>query len=208
MKGKWPGLAATLLTLGGLTAAGQGLAGSATGEQIRMFGSFYQDSIDTFFNVVGEELLNMPTGQFEALANERQRKTCSAIVDQATYRSVMFRSFVAAHGRHGTVDFMKRGKEAGGFRFEDLKVRFDKINEKAIHCLHNATVRVAAKDGVPFSEGYADTRTEFALRDLYKSQLPFVRWTWNSVPAGREREDMRVLIRSMERKYLFDIADP
>ena len=60
-------------------------------------------------------------------------------------------------------------------------------------------VRVATEHGIPFNDGFADTVTEFALRDLYRSQVPFVRWTWRSVPAGQEREDMKALVGSMER---------
>ena len=59
-----------------------------------------------------------------------------------------------------------------------------------------------------FTDGYADTLTEFALRDLYESQVPFVAWTWASIPAGEERDNMEALIESMERKYVLEIDSP
>ena len=170
-----------------------------------MFGSFFHDSIDTFFEVVGEELLAMPAEQFEALPQELQRSACLAIVDQATYHSVMAKGFHAAHGKQKTMEFMERAKEAQGFLFRDLDDRFARTSEKAQHCLRGGIVWI---DTIGFTDGYTDARTEFALRELYESQAPFVRWTWELVPAGEERDNMEALIESMERKYVLEIDSP
>ena len=102
MRGKWSGFAAVFLILGGLTADGQSSAEPVTQEQVRMFGSFYHDSIDTFFKVVGEEVLNMPMDEFKALPVERQRKACSPIFDHLTYHAVMHSGFHETHGKQKT----------------------------------------------------------------------------------------------------------
>ena len=116
--------AAILLTLAGLTAGAQDWADASTHEQTRMFGSFYHDSIDAFFEVVGEELLAMPAEQFEALPQELQRSACLAIVDHTTYRSVMFKALYAAHAKQKMVEFMERAKEAQGFGESGCRVRW------------------------------------------------------------------------------------
>ena len=170
-----------------------------------MFGSFYHDSIDAFFDVVGEELLAMPAEQFEALPQELQRSACLAIVDHTTYRSVMFKALGAAHAKQKMIELMERAKEAQGFLFRDLKAKFTSTSEKAQHCLRGGIVWI---DTIGFTDAYTDTRTEFALRELYESQAPFVRWTWELVPAGEERDNMEALIESMERKYVLEIDSP
>ena len=105
-----------------------------------MFGSFFHDSIDAFFEVVGEELLAMPAEQFEALPQELQRSACLASMDHTTYRSVMVKGFLAAHGEQKTMEFMKRANEAQGFLFTDLADKFTSTSEKAKHCLRGGIV--------------------------------------------------------------------
>lgn len=60
-------------------------------------------------------------------------------------------------------------------------------------------------DATVFADGYVNTETEFELRDLYESQVPFIRWLRGTIPASEERDDMEVLIHSIERKYLLEI---
>ena len=197
--------AAVLLAVGALAAGAHASASSITKEQVELFRGFYQGSIESFFEVIDRDLLNLPMREFDALPRESKRPACLVIVDHTTYRSFMLRSFHAAHGRQSILEFMKRAKDSGGFLFRDLKTRFEALSDKAKHCLLAGVVQVGS---VGFTEDHADTLTEFQLRDLYRSQVPFVRWVLDSAPASQERDDLEVIIRSMERKYLLNLAGP
>ena len=205
MKRKCLSFAAVLLTLGGLASGGQVSAQSITGEQIRLFGSFYHGSLDTFFELVGDDLLNMPMEEFQALPAVIQRNACLVIVDHTTYRSVMGKGFDAAHGRQRMIEFAERAKISRRFLFKDLEAKFRTISKKFRHCLLSGVVWI---DTTRFTDDYADTPMEFQLRALYETQVPFIQWVWRTIPPSKERSNMEALIHSMERKYLLDITDP
>ena len=205
MKRKCLSFAAVLLTLGGLASGGQVSAQSITGEQIRLFGSFYHGSLDTFFELVGDDLLNMPTEELQALPAVIQRNACLVIVDHTTYRSVMAKGLEAAHGEERMIEFLERAKDSRKFLFKDLEAKFETISEKSEYCLRSGVVWI---DTTRFTDDYADTPTEFQLRALYESQVPFIQWVWRTIPPSEERRYMEALIPSMERKYLLDITDP
>ena len=205
MRPKCRSVAAVLFAIGCLAIGARASDRSLTKEQVELFRGFYQGSIDSFFEVVGHDLLGLPMGEFGALPRETKRPACLAIVDHMTFRSWMSTNFLATHGRQSTIEFMRRAKDSGGFLFKDLKGRFEALSEKSKHCLLAGVVRV---ESIGFTKDYADTPTEFRLRELYQSQLPFIRWVWDGAPASRERDEMAVILRSMERKYLLNVAGP
>ena len=170
-----------------------------------MFGSFYHGSLDTFFELVGDDLLNMPMEEFQALPTVIQRNACLVIVDHAIYRDVMIQGFSATHSEKRIIFLMERAKISRGFFHKDVQAKYETISERAHHCLDNGIVGV---DGVEFTNDYVNTPTEFQLRALYESQVPFIQWLWETIPPSEERRYMETLIPSMERKYLLDIADP
>ncbi len=208
IRGKCLGFAAILLTLGGLTGGGHASAQSITDRQERMFASFYFDSIRSFVEVAGDDLLNMPMEEFQVLPEMIQHSACLMIVDHMTFRSALALAFSAAHGRERMIEFMKRSRlsrESQPFLSEDVKSKFDTISDKSRDCLVR---RVVSIDRVRFTDGHVAAQREFQLRALYESQVPFVQWVWRTVPPSEERNDLESVIRTMERKYLLDIADP
>ena len=130
---------------------------------------------------------------------------CLVIVDHTTYRSVMIKGVSVAHDRQRIVEFLERAKDSRRFLFKDLSEKFGTISEKSQHCLLSGVVWI---DTTRFTDDYADTPTEFQLRALYETQVPFIQWVWETIPPSEERSNMEALIRSMERKYLLDITDP
>ena len=170
-----------------------------------MFGSFYHGSLDIFFELVGDDLLNMPMEEFQALPAVIQRNACLVIVDHTTYRSVMAQGFLATYGKERMIEFLERAKDSRRFLFKGLEAKFRTISEKGEYCLRSDIVRI---DTTRFTDDYADTPTEFQLRALYETQVPFIRWVWRTIPPSKERRYMEALIPSMERKYLLDITDP
>ena len=189
-----------------LSVSAQAPADVPTPKQVQMFAGFYHDAIEDFFEVLGTELLSMPLDQFEGLPQRVQRRVCPAIVDQAAYQSFTFKAFGVMHARQTILEFMNRAKKARGFLFKDRARRFKIIGEKAKYCLRSDIVHVGF---ATFTEGaYLDTRTEFTLRALYKSQVPFLQWVWSGVEPSEERDNLGSLIDSMEQKYLLEIASP
>lgn len=197
-------LAAAPLALALLDASADARAEPWPEEQVRMFASHYHGSIEGFFTVVGHDFMDLPMEQFEALPDERRRAACSVIVDYMTFRSVTLLSILAAYETDAIVELIDRAARAARFEIAEVNEKFARLGSKSRHCMSEGS-----GPDVPFqlTRTYAATVQEFALRDLYAAQAPFIRWAWRAVPDGQEKEAMKVLITSMERKYLLRISD-
>ena len=52
-----------------------------------------------------------------------------------------------------------------------------------------------------FIEGYASVPMEFQMRDLYRSQVPLIRWIQENLPESEEKNNLQTMVESLERKY-------
>ena len=198
---------------------------SFTEEQYQMFRGFYYDSIRTLFEIVEHKPLTQSLEEFKTLPLENQIDICLISIDHDLFRSVLFQSFERAFGRDAMVYLSKKmvvdlaGMEGPLTRQinpeekrhllqtisllnEEVEVKFDHIIEKNRFCIENSLVRYSP---FQFTYGYVSVPMEFQLRELYKSQMPLIRWIQENIPPSEEKEYLQSLIESMERKYLLTL---
>lgn len=200
-------LRAVPVALVALFGGAHGAELSVTDDEVELFRSFYQVSVDDFFEIVGAEPLELPMEEFEALPPDVVHSLCLATVDYMSYQSILYPAFDAAFGKPRTIEFLKRAKAAGGFLFKHMKAKLDLVSEKSRYCLLSEVVFLPGVGWL--ADGYAHTAIEFRLRDLYASQVLFIEWVWGLTPASSEhREHLETLIQHLERKYLLEIASP
>ena len=81
----------------------------------------------------------------------------------------------------------------------ELKLNIRNLSDKFVHCIRN---RLVKKSGTyEFTEGYASVPIEFQVRDIYRSQIPLIRWLQENMPKSEEKDIFRTMVESMERKY-------
>ena len=80
----------------------------------------------------------------------------------------------------------------------ELKIIFRNIREKIGYCTKHRLVKIST---LGFVEGYAPAPMEFQVRDIYRSQIPLIRWLQENIPKSEEKDIFRTMVESMERKY-------
>ena len=193
-----------------------------TDEYYQAFRWFYYDSYHSIFEVIGNETVVLPLENFNQLSLEAQINVCLVGMDYVAFSSTMHdaatkilkgrslgslivRIFADLSGI--SWDFKRqlseKEKNEIGQRMDlsksGFKVRYEKLGEKTVYCINNRLVK--ASGSREFTEGYASVPMEFQVRDIYRSQVPLIRWLQENLPASEEKNNLQTMVESMERKY-------
>ena len=193
-----------------------------TDEYYQAFRWFYYDSQLLMFEVIGNDTLAFPLEKFSKLSLESQYNVCLVSMDYTQFRPAMMGAAMKLlKGRRlGTLiarifadlsgiswDFKRelseeeKGKirqKLGIFKNEQ-KLRFGYIKEKSVYCIENRLVKGSVT--FAFTEGYASVPMEFRVRDIYRSMVPLIRWFRENLLESEEKDRLRAIVESMERKY-------
>ena len=168
-----------------------------TDEYYQAFRLFYYDSYHLIFEVIGNDTLALPLEDFSNLSLESQYNVCLVSMDYIYFRSTTMKAVIKILERQRVNSLgIRIFADLSGISW-DLKREFseeeqDKIHqmydvfinekklgvgyvkEKSLYCLDNRLVR--KKSAYEFTEGYASVPMEFQVRDIYRSQIPLIRW--------------------------------
>ena len=193
-----------------------------TDEYYQAFRGFYYDSYHMIFEVIGSETVALPLEDFTELSLEAQINVCLVGMDYVVFNSTMTGAAIKTlRGRPlGSLTLMLFADLTGiswDFKRElseeekdtilqindifksELKLNIRNLRDKFVHCIRN---RLVKKSGTyEFTEGYASVPIEFQVRDIYRSQIPLIRWLQENMPKSEEKDIFRTMVESMERKY-------
>ena len=194
-----------------------------TDEYYQAYRWFYYDSYQLIFEVIGNETLALPLEDFSKLSLESQYNVCLASMDYIYFRSTTMNAVIKILDVRNTLgslvvrmfadlagipwDFKRKLSEdekdkivqIREFFKSEFKLRIGYIKEKSRYCIKNRLVKNAGTLG--FIEGYASVPMEFQVRDIYRSQVPLIRWLQENLSESEEKDRLRTMVESMERKY-------
>ena len=167
-----------------------------TDEYHQAYRLFYYDSYQLIFEVIGNDTSALPLEDFSKLSLESQYNACLVGMDYIYFRYAMMKAVIKSLKiRLGTLaiklfadlagiswDFKRKLSEDEKDKIRQIrdvfksefKLRIGYIKEKSLYCIKNRLVKNAGTLG--FIEGYASVPTEFQVRDIYRSQIPLIRW--------------------------------
>ena len=193
-----------------------------TDEYYQAYRWFYYDSYQLIFEVIGNDTLALPLEDFSKLSLESQYNVCLVSMDYIYFRSATLKAAIKIlEGQPlGSLairlfadlagiswDFKKKLSEEEKDKIRQMndifknenKLRSRYMKEKSLYCLENRLVR--KKSTYEFTEGYASVPMEFQVRDIYRSQIPLIRWLQENLPESEEKDRLRTMVESMEHKY-------
>ena len=181
-----------------------------TEENYQIFRNFYYDSFQTVFTIVGDEILTLSSETFQKLPLESQYNVCIVHLDYFLFRHMLLESlFEVFEGQHlgrlnlrlmadlvgvpwnSSADFSEDEKQQTRQRIKEFKdelaLKGKYFIEKENYCFDDA--RLVKEPGTyKFIEGYASVPMEFQMRDLYRSQVPFVQWIQENMPESTDND--------------------
>ena len=205
-----------------------------TEEEYRDFRSFYYDSFERLFGIVGIDAMPEDRDAFARALEDFPPELCSAVVDFAIFRSsvvgswfrvtaipektrnlltvrIVFARAGVPWGPLGEVE--SEDQPAALEALEDVKAyladaeaRLGTVHE---HCLENHLRRVGLVSASRFTTSYAPTPVEFRLRELYESMVPFAAMALRETRRDESQpnlDELESVIASLERKY--DLSVP
>ena len=193
-----------------------------TDEYHQAFRLFYYDSYQLIFEVIGNDTLALPLEDFSKLSLESQYNVCLASMDYIYFRSTTMKAVIKILERRplGSLvvrifadlsgiswDFKRELSEEEKDKIRQMQdvfrnefsLRFGYMKEKSLYCLENRLVKHSGT--FKFTEGYASVPMEFQMRDIYRSQVPLIRWLQENLSESEEKDRLRTVVESMERKY-------
>ena len=193
-----------------------------TDEYYQAFRLFYYDSYQLIFEVIGDDTLALPLEDFSKLSLESQYNVCIVSMDHIFFHTAMRQAAInILEGRPlGSLvvrifadlagiswDFKRELSEEEKDKIRQMKAVFKNeqklrvgyVKEKSLYCLDNRLVR--KKSAYEFTEGYASVPMEFQVRDIYRSQIPLIRWLQENLSESEEKDNLQTMVESMERKY-------
>ena len=193
-----------------------------TDEYYQAYRWFYYDSYYMMLEVIGNETSTLPLDDFSKLSLESQSNVCLVSIDYIRFRSTTMKAIIKIlEGRPlGTLairvfadvakiswDFERELSEKekdvirqrNDFFRSEFKIRIENLEEKIIYCIRNRLVKTSGPH--EFTEGYASVPMEFQVRDIYRSQVPLIRWLQENLSASEEKGNLQTMVESMERKY-------
>ena len=197
-------------------------ANSLTDEYYEIYREFYYDSYHMMFEVIGNETVALSLMDFSKLSLETQINVCLVGMDYVAFSSTMqdAATKILKGGSLGSLivrifadlsgiswDFKRQlsEKEKNEIRQRmdlfrsEFKVRYENLSEKNVYCINSRLVK--ASGSREFTEGYASVPMEFQVRDIYRSQVPLIRWLQENLSASEEKDNLQTVVESMERKY-------
>ena len=193
-----------------------------TDEYYQAYRLFYYDTENLIFEVIGNDTLALPLEDFSKLSLELQYNVCLVSMDYTFFSSAMMKAAIKilkgqplgslairlfADLAGISWDFKRelseeeKGKirQKSDFFGSEVKLRLGYIKEKSLYCLENRLVKHSGT--FKFNEGYASVPMEFQVRDIYRSQIPLIRWLQENLPESEEKNKLRTMVESMEHKY-------
>ena len=193
-----------------------------TDEYYQAYRLFYYDTENLIFEVIGNDTLALPLEDFSKLSFESQINGCLVSMDYIFFRNAMRQATInILEGRPlGSLvvrlfadlagiswDFNRELSEEEKDKIRQMKavyknekkLRVGYIKEKSVYCIKNRLVKNV--EIFVFLEGYASVPMEFHVRDIYRSQIPLIRWLQKYLPESEEKNNLQSVVDSMERKY-------
>ena len=193
-----------------------------TDEYYQAFRGYYYDSHYLMFEVIGNDTVALPLEDFRKLSLESQYNVCSVGADYVAFNAPManaIQKILKGRPLNTLVlmlfaditgiswDFervLSEGEEDKVMQrsvlFKDeYKLAYGHLREKLSYCYDNRLVKLSGPR--EFTEGYASVPMEFQVRDIYRSQVPLIRWIQENLPESEERDNLQIMVESMDRKY-------
>lgn len=193
-----------------------------TDEYYQAFRWFYYDSHHLMFEVIGNDTVALLLEDFSKLSLESQIHVCSVGMDYALFYSTMLGAankilqgrplgslvlmiYAELTGiswdfkRELSEDEIDTIRQRSDLSENDVQLQIGKLKEKVAYCVDNRLVKKSQTD--VFTEVYASVPMEFQVRDIYRSQVPLIRWIQEHLPESEEKDELRTMVESMERKY-------
>ena len=192
-----------------------------TDEYYQAFRGFYYDFRQIGFEVMGNEVVTLPLENFSKLSLEVQYNMCSVGLDYSLFYAIMMKALfktsrkpmrwlvirIFANLVGISWDFKRELSEEEKDKIRQMmnvfkstfKLRIEHVVEKNRYCFDNKLVKTPRP--FKFTESYASVPMEFQMRDLYRSQVPLIRWIQENLPESEEKDRFKVMVESMERKY-------
>ena len=195
-----------------------------TDEYYQAFRGFYYDSYHLMLEVIGNDTVALPLEDFSKLSLEVQINVCLVGMDYVLFYSTMMEAVLKIlKGRdRGTLvvkifadesgiswDFERelsdgekdKIRQRSALNNDEFKLAFGHIGNKTAYCLENRLVSASLARERKFLEVYASVPMEFQVRDIYRSQVPLIRWIQENIPESEEKYRLQTMVESMDRKY-------
>ena len=208
--------------------------GPFTEEEHRSFRSFYYDSFERLFGIVGIDAMPGDPDAFERSLEGFPPELCSAVVDFAIFRSSVVGSwfriaaipektrnlltirivFQLAGVPWGPLGEVKPEDQPAALEaMEDVKTYLANAEERLgmVHkyCVENHLQRAGVVSPHLLTTAYAPAPVEFRMRELYESMVPFAATALRETRRDENQPNLDELvsvIASLERKY--DLSVP
>ena len=174
-----------------------------TDEYYQAFRGFYYDSYYLMFEVIGNDTVALPLEDFSKLSLESQYDVCSVGADYVAFNATMSNAvlkilkgpplntlvlmlFTDLTGiswdfeRELSEDEKDKVRQRSALFKDEFKLKFGHLGKKTVYCLRNRLVKTSGD--YEFTEGYASVPIEFQVRDIYRSQVPLIRWIQKNIP--------------------------
>ena len=193
-----------------------------TDEYYQAFRGFYYDSYYLMFEVIGNDTVALPLEDFSKLSLESQYDVCSVGTDYVAFNATMINAIEKIlKGRPLNTLVLMLFADLTGISWDfarvlsegekdevmqrsalfkdEFKLAYGHLREKLSYCYDNRLVKLSGPR--EFTEGYASVPMEFQMRDIYRSQVPLIRWIQKNIPESEEKDNLQTVVESMERKY-------
>ena len=205
-----------------------------TEEEHRNFRSYFHDSFERLFGIVGIDAMPRDRDAFERALEDFPPELCSAVVDFAIFRASVEGSwfrltaipektrnlltirivFALAGVPWGPLGEVKpEDRPAALEAMENVKEYLadagDRVAMTNKHCVENHLQRAGVVSPHGFTTAYAPAPIEFRMRELYESMIPFAAMVLRETRKDENRPNLDELvsvIASLERKY--DLSVP
>ena len=205
-----------------------------TEEEYRSFRSFYYDSFERLFGIVGIDAMPGDQDAFERSLESFPPELCSPVVDFAIFRSSVVGSwfritaipektrnlltvrivFALAGVPWGPLGEVKPEERPAALEamanvkayLADAEERLGMVHK---HCVENHLRRAGVVSPHRFTTAYAPVPVEFRMRELYQSMIPFAAMALRDTRRDENQPNLDALvsvIASLERKY--DLSVP
>ena len=205
-----------------------------TEEEYRNFRSFYYDSFERLFGIVGIDAMPGDPDAFERSLEDFPPELCSAVVDFAIFRASVVGSwfrvtaipeetrnlltirivFALAEVPWGPLGEVKPEDQPAALEaMENVKAYLanagDRLTMTNKHCVENHLQRAGVVSPHRFTTAYAPVPIEFRMRELYESMVPFAAMALRDTRRDESQpkiDELVSVIASLERKY--DLSVP
>ena len=195
-----------------------------TDEYYQAFRGFYYDSFHMIFEVIGNDTVALPLEDFSKLSLEAQINVCLVGMDYVVFYVPMIGAIIKIlKKRDRGILVVKIFADESGISWDferelsdgekdkirqrmalfrdEFKLGMGHIRNKTRYCLDNRLVSKSLARASKFIEVYASVPMEFQVRDIYRSQVPLIRWIQTNIPESEERDFLQTMVESMDRKY-------